>query len=289
MHEFRPLERPSAFRWVFAAILAVISVLPVGLTAVAWSLGPVSYTIRGGDLVIETGDVLFFRARTVHLADIREARPVTLTGGSRTSGSALPGYCTGHFRYAGVGDVWVAGDCGSRGVLLRVAGEDRPIALTPPDAETFLADLRAGNGTRVALPPPDAGGFRVFLCAFLLALLVTAGMTLVLLVLGPSRMLYVVGDGALEVRTLYGRQRFALAGAEARAHRPARLWRVGGAAMPGYYTGRFREDGVATRVYATDVKDVVLVQAEKARVIVSPRNREGFLAALRAEGAEVRG
>jgi hypothetical protein len=57
--------------------------------------------------------------------------------------------------------------------------------------------------------------------------------------------------------------------------------------MPGYLTGRFREEGRAVRVYATDVKQTVLVEGDGTRVIVSPEDPRAFLAALRAEGARV--
>ena len=112
------------------------------------------------------------------------------------------------------------------------------------------------------------------------------GLLAPLAILGPSRMVYRVGEGALDVRTLFGSQRWSLAGATARAHVPSRLWRVAGTAMPGYLTGVYREDGRTTRVYATDLGRAVLIEGP-ARVIVSPEHRDAFLAALRDEGARV--
>jgi hypothetical protein len=65
------------------------------------------------------------------------------------------------------------------------------------------------------------------------------------------------------------------------------MWRVAGSGMPGYYTGRFRENGQATRMYATDLKAMVLVEGPD-RVLLSPEDLDGFLAALKREGASVR-
>jgi hypothetical protein len=62
--------------------------------------------------------------------------------------------------------------------------------------------------------------------------------------------------------------------------------RVAGTAMPGYYTGYFRADGQSTRVYATDLKDGVLLEGP-ARIYLSPADPEAFLAALREEGGTV--
>jgi hypothetical protein len=116
--------------------------------------------------------------------------------------------------------------------------------------------------------------------------IIVTGMVAALMILGPSRMRYLVGDGAFEVRTLFGRQSWPTAGARARGHTPARLWRVAGSGMPGYYTGRFREGGEGVRVYATDLTRVILFEGPD-RVMVSPEDRAGFLEALRAEGVEI--
>jgi hypothetical protein len=95
-----------------------------------------------------------------------------------------------------------------------------------------------------------------------------------------------VGDGAFEVRTLFGRKRWPTKGARAKDYSPSRLWRVAGTAVPGYYTGVYRESGETTRVYATDVQRVVLFEGEQ-RVLVSPEDRVGFLRALEEEGVDV--
>lgn len=286
MREFRPLVRPSVFRVVLAVVLPFFVLIPMSALAVlALGISQASYTIAGGALVVRSGE-LFSRDRTVRLADVTEARPVTLHGGRRTAGTALPGFCAGRFSYPDLGAVWQVTDCGARGLLVRAPTEVRPIVLSPPDAADFAARIRAGAETVVTLPPPDLGPLRVLF--FVLAPLSIIGILMLsaLLLMGPGRMVYLVGDGALEVRTIFGRKRWPTAGARAKEHTPSRLWRMAGSAVPGYYTGIFRESGETTRVYATDLGRALLFEGAQ-RIIVSPQDRAGMLRALEEEGVTV--
>jgi hypothetical protein len=272
---------------VILAIVVAITVLgPVlGLAAILSGGSPIRYVISGGTLVVQSGSLLS-GDRKVPLADITESRAVALNGARRTAGTALPGYCVGRFSYPDLGAVWQATNCARRGLLVTARGEERPLVISPPDAEGFLASLRAGTETTVTLPPPDTGPlFLIAVITIPIGILV-AIMVGALMLLGPSRMVYRVGEGAFEVRTLFGRQRWPTAGARAKGHTPGRLWRVAGSGMPGYYTGRFREGGEGVRVYATDLTRVILFEGPD-RVMVSPEDPAGFLEALRAEGVEV--
>jgi len=85
---------------------------------------------------------------------------------------------------------------------------------------------------------------------------------------------------------MFGRKRWPTEQLRARRHSPSVKLRLAGAAMPGYYTGIFRADGTTTRIYATSLKDGVLLEGP-ARVYVSPADIPEFLAALREEGATV--
>jgi hypothetical protein len=286
MREFRPPVRPSLFRTAMAVILPIVVLLPMGaLAAIAFGLSSPSYTIAGGTLVIHSGD-LFSGDRTVRLASLTDARATALHGGRRTAGTALPGLCTGRFWYPDLGNVWQVTNCGRRGVILRAAGEERPIVLSPPDPEAFLAAVNAGADMVVTLPPPDPGPLRVMAMVLPPVLLVIVLMTSAVLLLGPGRMRYRVGGGTLEVRTLFGRKSWPIAGATAKGYTPARLWRVGGTAAPGYYTGLYREAGQTTRVYATEISRVLLFEGP-ARVMLSPEDRVAMLRALEEEGATV--
>jgi hypothetical protein len=289
MREFRPPSRPSVVRVVLAVVLAVAALGPTGfLLRSVLGLTQIRYEIAGSALTVRSGDPTW-GDRTVQLADVREVRVVDLRGGRRTSGTALSGYCAGHFSYDGLGAVWQATNCSGRALLVRSVDAKTPmLVLTPPDLDGFQAALAVPRELSVALPPVDKGPLVVLAWIVFPLATITTFMVGSLMLFGPSRMRYLVGEGTLRVRTMYGRKRFELAGARAREHAPGRMWRVAGSGMPGYFTGIFREDGRTTRVYATDLKRTVLIEGPgDARVIVSPDDPRAFLAALRAEGAVV--
>jgi hypothetical protein len=267
-------------------LLPLLIVVPiVGLLTLILGTSPRSYTIANGTLIVRSGDS-FAGTRTVRLADVRDVRIVSLHGGRRTAGTAMPGYCTGRFSYPEFGSVWQVTRCGPTGVLVEATSEAHPILIAPDDPSDFVARIRTGTETAIVLPPPDLGPIRIVLGGIAIAALASAALLFALLLFGPSAMRYRVGDGVLEVRTLFGRKRWPISGASAKGHTPARLRRLVGTAVPGYHTGLYRESGATTRVYATDLTRVVLFDGP-ARVILSPENRVEMLRALEAEGARV--
>lgn len=107
------------------------------------------------------------------------------------------------------------------------------------------------------------------------------------LALARSRLWYRVEGGALEVPTLLGTRRYALAGAAASPHRPPR-WtlRAAGAAVPGYNVGWFWMDGRFVRVWASRMDEGIRIRHPDGWcVFVTPDDPAGFLDALRAAGA----
>lgn len=288
MREFRPPVRPSAVRVAFAVILPVVVIVPmVAVLALVLGMTPASYTIGEGSLVVKSGD-LFAGDRSIRLADVTETSIVPLSHGRRTGGTALPGFCAGRWSYPDLGTVWQVTTCARRGVLLRATGQDHPIVISPPDLADFADKLRTGTPAVVTLPPPDKGPLHILLMVVAPLAIVTAIVVPMLLLLGPKKMRYLVGDGALEVHTIFGKKRWPTAGARAREHTPARLIRVAGSGAPGYYTGIFRESGETTRVYATALDRVVLFEGSQ-RVLLSPEDRAGLLRALADEGVNVEG
>lgn len=286
MRELRPPVHKRTARLVLAIVFPLIAVVPLGaLAAVLIGMSPARYVIASGKLVVESGD-LFAGRREVRLADLTESRAVTLRGGRRSAGTALPGYCGGRFTYPELGTVWQVTDCRASAVLLRAQGESLPIVLTPPDREAFLDHLRKGEDTSFTFPPPEMGPLRLVIGFAAAAGISTTVIVSVLLVIGPSRMRYRVGDGMFEVVTLFSRKRWPTAGARARGYTPVKLGRIAGTAAPGYYTGLYRESGQSTRVYATEIDRVVLFEGP-ARVIVSPEDRVALLRALEEEGVEI--
>jgi hypothetical protein len=286
MSEFRPPVRPSKVRAAIAVILPLVMMIPLGgLALMLLGMSAASYAIADGALTVHSGDLLS-GSRTIPLSDVTEVRAVPLVGGWRVAGTALPGYCAGRFHYSNLGTVWQVTTCSSAGLLIRSRSDTQPVVISPPDPVVFADSLHAGTALRVTLPPPDAGPLRTVAFVVLPLVFFTLLMLPVLLLLGPRRMRYVVKDGRLLVETIFGHQSWPTAGARARPYTPGKMMRVGGTAAPGYYTGRYRESGQGTRVYATDLKAMVLFEGE-ARVLVSPEDRAAFLRALTKEGAVV--
>lgn len=262
-----------------SALLLSIALLTAHLL---WVPHRVHYAIARGVLTVTAGAPPFLNRHVVALDDITLAEAHDLVGGRRVAGTSLPGYCFGTFHYRQLGRVWQATDCGSRTVVLKVRGLDRPMVLSPTDREVFLTAVRERNEYRggPAPAPPVQGWERLFLVLPLVALAV-ALMIPVIVVWGPTRLAYRISPDAVEVRRLLRTRRFPIAGCTARRHHPKVGIRLWGTAMPGYYTGLFRADTTATRIYATTLKDGVLIEGDRLRLFLSPEDPDAFLDALR--------
>jgi hypothetical protein len=289
MREFRPPARKRGARLGLTVALTLLLLLTplIFVAPMSFATLRIVYTVGPEVLRIETG-VPVDGAKSVPIASIRERRVVALHGARRTAGTALGGFCAGRFWFQEIGDAWIATDCGGRGVLLRSDAMDRAIVVSPPDPEAFLRDLDGRTGAVIRLAPPEDAFLRPLLTVVAIVILVVAASVIALAVRGPEAMRYLVGGGMLEVRTLFGRQRWMVAGARAKAQRAKITVKIAGAGMPGYVTGLFREGGETTRVYATDPVEGVLFEGP-ARVYLSPDDRDGFLRALADEGAKVEG
>jgi hypothetical protein len=296
MGEFRPPRVRSRARILLGLVLLPLGALPFFFAGpVVLGRVQIVYTIADGKLTVFTGGLLD-RERSVALDQVRLARSATLAGGRRTRGTAMPGYCVGRFTYDEFGPVWQATGCGRRAVLLKRRDGGRPWVISPPDRLGFLAKLSSGTPTRIELPdPPHSLRARLMAPLFVGLVLLIVGLE-ALIVLGPSRLRYRVSSGFLEVQTLFTRRRWPAEQLRARRHRAKVTLRLAGTAMPGYYTGLFRADGKTTRVYATDLKNGVLLETEgkpvgarkgPARVYLSPAEPDDFLTELREQGATV--
>ena len=283
--EFRPPIRKSRFALIFGVVLAVITLLGGAvLGAVALGSSQVSYTIRSGTLTVDSGSFIDGK-RTFAVADVTDARALTVSDGTRMRGTGAPGVCTGLWWYPSVGEVWQATNCSSRAVLLQVTGQERPILVSPPDPDAFVTELKPGTNDSIVLPPGDATVMRVVPGVGALVLVLSAVLLTMLFVVGPKRMRYVVADGELSVHTIFSRRSFDARELRARLHVPAVTLRLAGTAFPGYYTGLFRADGVTTRVYATQLKSEGVLLEGPARVFLSPEDPAALLKALGEAGA----
>ncbi len=286
---FLPAPQPATSRLLLGALFLVLA-LPAAVigAAVLWLPHRVVYRTgpEGVTVVLDRG--LWVRERHFSRQQTEGIEPVELPPGRRKVGTHLPGYCVGTYLYPGVGSVWQAGNCSRSAVLLRRQGVPERVVLTPEDRADFLAVWAAG-GTASFRPAAVPEGGLWWGLKLLVLLPVPLVLVLPLLFfVAPSRLRYAVGGGFLEVRTLFGRKRFAVAGGTARAVSPRRCFKLVGSAFPGYYTGSFLVDGAATRVFATSLREGVLVAGER-RVFVTPADRAGFLAALAEQGATVEG
>jgi hypothetical protein len=288
--DFAPLAVTSRWRAPFGILLGLlVGGAALLVTQLALFEPTITYRLRDGVLEVRGGSGLLGNRRTIPVASVVATEEVTLGRGRRTAGTAMPGYCGGRFSYDGLGGVWQVTDCRRRVLLLRLAGEERPVLLSPPDVAAFaaaLAGARDGDFSPPPTPPPLS--WRLFTLALLLAVAPAAVFAVLAVLLAPRRLRYRVWGGELEVQLLLCRRRFRLTGAHARRLTPSgRVWKIAGSAVPGYYAGWFSLDGQRTRLYASTVKAAgVLVEGER-RVFVTPADSKGFLAALRAQGARV--
>lgn len=284
--EFAPA--PARTGWARAlgvALTALVLVPAVFGVLLVVSRPSITYRISGGVLEIHGGESILASHRSYPLASVTGWREVRLGRGRRTAGTGMPGLCAGYFSYDGVGKVWQVTDCSRDVLLLDVAGEDRPVLVTPPDRAAFLAalqDRRDGDFS----PPPyrQPPWWLVFKALIVVGTLPVAVYVGAAFFLASRRLRYRVGGGVLEVQLLLLRKRFPVTGLHARRYTPTRALRWGGTGMPGYFAGRFSVDGVSTRVYASAVKREGVLLDGKPRLFVTPADVDGFLAALGVNG-----
>ncbi len=285
--EFRPPVKRSKVAVVLGVIFAALSLVgALLLGAIAAGSSQVSYALAGGTLVVDSGSFLDGK-RTFPVANVTDARVIDVSGARRTRGTGAPGMCTGQWSYIQTGPVWQATSCSPHVVMLTVAGEDRPILVTPPDPEGFVAQLRTGPDATIVLPPGDATLLRVVPSVGALVLLVASVMVFMVFLQGPRRMRYVIDGGRLTIATIFSTRSFEAVDLRARKHVPGVTLRLAGTAFPGYYTGLFRADGATTRIYATQLRAEGVLLEGPARVFLSPEDPNAFLEALAHAGASV--
>lgn len=248
--------------------------------------GTLRYEVTTENLVVVTGSRLAPTVETLPLARISEASVVTMRNGSLRFGKAKPEYCVGYFLFGSLGEVYEAGNCGEKGVLVRSAGQATPLLVTPADVEKFVFAVRNAQPGVFHPPARSFSSFAGWLALDLAVLLVGGGALFVLFVFAPARLRYIVRPGELEIRSLGKPVRVPLKGAKVRRHRPLLGGRLSGLVLPGYIVGSFTYDHAATSVYASAHEEGVLLEAE-GRVFLTPADIEGMLAALGQGGAEV--
>ncbi|HPC83230.1 MAG TPA: PH domain-containing protein [Thermoanaerobaculaceae bacterium] len=285
--EFAPVPARSGWTRVLGGALTVVvlAVSAFGVLLVV-SRPSIAYRISGGVLEIQGGESFLASRRAYPLSSITGWREVRLGRGRRTAGTGMPGLCAGYFAYDNVGKVWQVTNCSRDVLLLEVAGEDRPVLLTPPDRAAFLAAVQDRRDGDFSPPPYRQPAWWVLLKVFLVAATLPVAVYVgAAFFLASRRLRYRVGGGELEVGLLLLSKRFPLAGVHARRYTPSRALKWGGTAMPGYYAGRFSVDGVSTRVYASALRQEGVLLEGEPRLFLTPADIDGFLTALRDNGA----
>jgi hypothetical protein len=241
------------------------------------------YEIDSTRLTIRTSAGLKENAKTVDLGRIFEAQPTILRGGQLRMGREKPGYCVGLFFFGSVGEAYLATNCSDHAVVLKASGEVAPIVVTPPDGNEFIRALYAARPATFEAPSNMRGAGIVVGVLLLVLLLVGAGLAAALW-LAPSRLRYEVVGGQLVVQTLTRRVAFPVAGTRVKVHRPLMGDRLSGIHLPGYWVGSCTLDTMATTVYASVKDEGVLLEAD-GRLFLTPRDKEGLVAALEEAGA----
>lgn len=220
----------------------------------------------------------------------------------RTRGAGLSGFQMGWYRLDGYGPVYRLTTAGRHVVFVDTvpdAEEARPdtrYVFNPEDAETFVALLqavRAGEAADVgvgdegivfrAVPSTTVFGDPLLIVSMLVSLPVAFGLPF-LVRRGRTGMRYRVGPEGIFVRHLGTRRyRWESVRSVRRMDEPLpRMWRVLGAALSGYYAGDFSAGKLGSlKVYATRLEPpVVLMETRVGRVLISPEDVDGFMAAV---------
>lgn len=283
---FRPPQDSRTSRILLGTLLSLLAVGGALFGAGAILLPRcLSYEIRNQQLLVTSGLKIRPSQRIIPLERITEARPIRLERGKRKAGTSLPGYCAGRFSFPELGSVDLASDCGRDAVVLQTGTSGRPLVLTPKNRAAFLEAISGRGIYSETFHPGEGAGpwWRVLQAVFGLILLPVLAIPLIFFV-SPQKLRYEILPGAVEIHTLIGTRRFSIGNCFAHPCRPGSSMKTFGSSLPGYHTGRFRVDGLATRVYATTLKEGVLIEGPDLRLFLSPENREEFLGALRTYG-----
>ena len=283
---FLPVPVTGPARLWFSIMLSALGLPLLWLMFTLLRAPVISYRIDGGMLTISSSLGSSQLDKAIMLARVNLARPEWLHDGSLRFGTERPGYCVGFFSYPTLGEVWQVSDCSENAVLIVARGETHPVVVTPSDRDAFLKAVENGSPSTFAPPGKrtQSWWFTLILVLAVLTLVVLALVTVFFV--APSRLRYKVGDGALEVSTLFSRRRIPLAGVRAFRHRPLLGARLSGLALPGYNVGSWMLDTMATTSLASARNDGVLLEGD-GRFFLNPGDPEGFLAALGDHGATV--
>jgi len=282
---FRPPEHRKGLRLVLGILLSVLAIGGAAFgAAIIWLPRSLNYEVSQGRVVITSGLDIRPNRWEYPIRSITSATAVQLKPGKRVNGTSLPGYCSGHFRFPEVGDCTLATTCSPEAVILHLGGADRPIVITPGQREAFLAALTGEGHYSETILFDDAGSVWLALKAMTALGLAVTLIVPLLFFFSPSRLCYRVTPGHVEIDLTFSTKRLSVSNCIARLYNPETSSKVMGSSLPGYHSGRFSLDGMATRVYATRLTDGILIESPDLRLFLNPDDPHAFLEALRALG-----
>ncbi|HPC84655.1 MAG TPA: PH domain-containing protein [Thermoanaerobaculaceae bacterium] len=285
--EFAPVAtgRKTAFL-CFAGGFAVLLVLVGWIGGSFIWPGTIRYEVTTEYLVVTTGKNRLSDETKVPLSRIFESSQTVLRGRTLHFGKEKPGFCAGYFQLPALGEVFLATDCGERGVIIRAGGLTTALVVSPAEPEKFIFAVRNHQPGVFAPPPRRFRTYAGWLALDLTVLGAGGGVLLWLFVIGPARLRYRVRPGVLEVGKLGRPLVVPLAGTRVRRHRPLQGERQTGVSLPAYVVGTFLLDSAATTVVASARDEGILLEGE-GRFFFTPSDIDGMLAALGEAGAEV--
>lgn len=276
-----PATGPWMRRVTLGLLLITMCVIPVAffmLTAPAH----VGYVLTTAELRMEAKLGPLDTGKSISRADIRGAAPITLGAGRRVAGTGRGDLCSGHFRYADIGDVWQATTCGASAVRLDTA--DGVVVVTPADAPAFIAAVTTHSTGEFPAAQPLSSGRAP---PWVVPLLVLAGVGGVLAFRRGTRpLVYEIVGSELIVPAHLRSVRVSLSGATVERRVLSRAIRLAGTGLPGFRLGHFWSDVGRHHVAATDLSHGLLVRGARM-VYITPEDVEGFLAAAKSAGATV--
>jgi len=283
---FRPAPVVGAPRTWFAVIAGVVSLVFLYLLWTYLRVPVIRYQIDGTTLSIYSALGGSPNEKRISLARVTEVRPELLRGGSLRFGTEKPGYCVGLFAYPSLGEVSQVTDCSALAVVLVTTGEVAPVAVTPSDRDGFIKAIWAARPSTFTPPARRGDAWWLTLATLLVVYLAIIACLVTAFFVAPRRLAYAVRDGEVEVTTLFGRRRVALANAKAKHHRPLLGARLSGLFLPGYLVGSALFDSMATTVLASVREEGVLIEGD-GRFFLSPADPDAFLGAVGQAGATV--
>lgn len=272
--------------WLGPAVV-VLGILTCWLIlSLFWGSQKIEYSIGDGRIQVRAESGVFSDSIEMAVSDLAEVRPVILSGGSRSWGVGMPGFCVGRFYYEGLGNVWQATNCQDAVLALIFPKKEQTILISPEDQGRLRQVLQLHQAGRFRPAPVSPGGLWIVAQYVVLALpalfLALAG----ILILGPRRLGYRLSSGQLEVQLALYRRHFPLYDLTVRRQAPEVGLRILGTGVPGYYTGLFRVQGEKTRVFASSFTEGLLLEGRE-RIFLNPADPQAFLERLTDLGVPV--